>query len=336
MRYDPKGSLVQMERTFRFQRILMRCALCGVILTAVLLILYATAPQAHGGDTYAAGEVDSGGYTYSNGFWWMGGRAYERYKYKCCTSSTGWCWGYRLAPYAAGGAGVTVINNLVGIPVPVAYTLPQAQQGSTVYWYSSLTYTPPDQINYSRLYQQAGRLAEQAQALNSEATTGFMQMVQTGSAPQQEAAKTIAQGMAAAAALQAAKPGNPAPVQQQLTFSLRQDPNGGWNLEQGSQTKGGTLKIEGGTQPPQASPQLTQAQADEFKAGLTQGCATCHNGANPKTKLDLRDVGSISDDVAAKMVARITHADPAQKMPPPGSPQLTPRQLKVFFDALVD
>ncbi len=135
---------------------------------------------------------------------------YERYW-------TGYSWAYRkvCAPaqvYTPAAPVVavekehktTVVNNLIGIPVPVQYNQPIASQGTTVYGYSTVAEAYGN-VDLGLLYNQAARLTDQAQQLAGQAAADFQTLVQTEGQNRAEVAKIIAQGQAAREALSAAK-----------------------------------------------------------------------------------------------------------------------------------
>ena len=85
----------------------------------------------------------------------------------------------------------TVINNLIGIPVPVQYNQPIAQQGTTVYGYSTVAESYGN-VDLGLLYNQAARLTDQAQQLAGQAATDFQSLVQAEGQNRAEVAKIIA------------------------------------------------------------------------------------------------------------------------------------------------
>lgn len=92
---------------------------------------------------------------------------------------------------------VKVINNLIGVPVPVHYDHLIARQGKTVFGYSNVVGNYAD-VDLALLFDKAERLASQAQSLSSSATSEYAQLVQTysnsraNSADIQAAAQAIA------------------------------------------------------------------------------------------------------------------------------------------------
>lgn len=92
---------------------------------------------------------------------------------------------------------VKVINNLIGVPVPVQYNHLLAQQGKTIFGYSNVVGNYAD-VDLALLFDKAERLASQSQSLSQSATAGYSSLVQTyssnraNSADIQAAAQAIA------------------------------------------------------------------------------------------------------------------------------------------------
>lgn len=273
----------------------------------------------------------SDGFTFNNGFWWQSGRAFTRRAERFCTpTGCGYKWAYKPAVVQQ-AAGVTIVNNLIGIPVPVAYQQPIAQQGTTTYGYTTApAQVLADPLHYLKLYQQSASLAAGAQALASDATAGHISLVQEVGSQQARVAEIIAQGNAAAQALSAAKPaGGPAQLRTQtLAFSLKQGADGAWALESGS-----------GKPAAQAAPPAPgQVDSVGLGAALTAaGCVACHSGPEAKGKLNLASLADLTLPQATAIVERITTCDPAKRMPPPDSGKtLAPKALQAILNALLE
>lgn len=270
-------------------------------------------------ETIPNGMVD-GGYTFNNGHWWSGGRAFTRFAQKVCSPhgcSYRWCYKQVNVPVAPA---VTVVNNLIGVPVPIAYQQPIAAQGSSVYSVAPAQLVQP--VDYLKVLQQAERLAQQSQALTSDATSGFLSLAQETNAGQQRVAEIIASGQAAAAALTATKPQAIQQIRSQsLTFKLSQGMDGAWKVD------------------PHSAQAVTSAKDPvAFRSALTEGgCITCHSGQNAKGKLNLADLASLTTDQAASIVERATTADTSKRMPPADSGKvLSPAALRVILNTLVE
>ncbi len=273
-----------------------------------------------------------------------GGCSYERYW-------TGYGWQYRKvcatpvysAPYVAPVVQpyvapviqkeekTTVINNLVGIPVPVQYTQPIAGQGTTVYGYSSVAEAYGN-VDLGLLYNQAARLTDQAQQLAGQAATDFQTLVQAEGQNRAEVAKIIAQGQSAREALLAAK--GPAGVTQAqqfraFTFRVTQESGGSMKVEQ-VQAPGGTgpdFNLTGGGGPPQGLKGSTN-----ISEVLKNRCVSCHG--NTKTSGGLNFEGQITDAQQVSVLDRITTKDAAKVMPPPNKGSLSVAEFNAFFQAM--
>lgn len=92
---------------------------------------------------------------------------------------------------------IKVINNVVGVPVPVPYQHLVAKQGATVFGYSNVVGNYAD-VDLALLFDKAERLASQAQSLSQTATTEYSTLVSSyagnraNSADIQAAAQAIA------------------------------------------------------------------------------------------------------------------------------------------------
>lgn len=270
-----------------------------------------------------------------------GGCTYERYW-------TGYGWQYRKvcaptyaapvyqapvytppAPVVQKEEKTTVVNNLVGIPVPVQYTQPIAGQGTTVYGYSSVSEAYGN-VDLGLLYNQAARLTDQAQQLAGQAATDFQTLVQAEGQNRAEVAKIIAQGQAARDALLAAK--GPAGVTQAqqfraFTFRVTQDGTGAMKVEPVMQP-GGTgpdFNLTGG------GPQGLKTSAN-ISDVLKNRCVSCHG--NQKESGGLNFEGQITDAQQASVLERITTKDAAKVMPPPSKGSLTVAEFNAFFQAM--
>lgn len=266
-----------------------------------------------------------------------GGWYYERY-------NTGCGYGYRKVYYSPYVAPVvtptytppavvapevkkenttTVINNLVGIPVPVQYTQPIAQQGTTVYGYSTVA-EAYGQVDLGLLYNQAARLTDQAQQLAGQAATDFHALVQAEGIQRAEVAKIIAQGQAARDALLAAKGSPPALTQRSFTFRVVQDGRG-------------EMKVERIEAPSTGSPDfnLTAPKASTAPSNISDviknRCVSCHG--NDKAAGGLNFLQPITDAQQRACLDRITTDDVSKRMPKGGA-RLSVEEIGAFFSAM--
>lgn len=269
-----------------------------------------------------------------------GGCTYERYW-------TGYGWQYRkvctpaytapvytppaqpyVAPVVQKEEKTTVVNNLVGIPVPVQYTQPIAGQGTTVYGYSSVSEAYGN-VDLGLLYNQAARLTDQAQQLAGQAATDFQTLVQAEGQNRAEVAKIVAQGQAARDALLAAK--GPAGVTQAqqfraFTFRVTQDGSGSMKVEQvQAGGSGPDFNLTGG------GPQGLKTSAN-ISDVLKNRCVSCHG--NAKTSGGLNFEAQITDAQQASVLERITTKDAAKVMPPPSKGSLSVAEFNAFFHAM--
>lgn len=160
----------------------------------------------------------------------------------------------------------------------------------------------------SILYQQAAALAKGQQALSSEATQAFAELVSGDAAARARIAEIFANRDAAIAFLQALKTPHSRTIQ---------------------------LKVGQEAKPEQKFGSLDQAK---FTAMVENRCATCHTGDKVKGNFDLNALAGMDFSGKRKVWGRITHADPAKRMPLSptlgvGTP-LTEDELRAWFGYL--
>jgi len=216
----------------------------------------------------------------------------------------------------------TVVNNLIGIPVPVNYTEPITAQGSTVYGYSSVTQAQ-GALDMGLLYNQAARLTDQAQQLAGQAATDFAALVQAEGQNRAEVAKIIAQGQAARMALEATQGHPPQLIQRTFAFRVTQGADGQMKVEQ----------IQ--SQQPQDF-SLMSSSATNVSDLLKQRCVSCHGNAKASGNLNLEV--AISDAQQRAILERVTTEDHARRMPrnPDGTAgaKLSIDELRLLFNAM--
>lgn len=229
----------------------------------------------------------------------------------------------------------TVINNLIGIPVPVQYNQPIAQQGTTVYGYSSVAESYGN-IDLGLLYNQAARLTDQAQQLAGQAAADFQTLVQAEGANRAEVAKIIAQGQAAREALLAARGNSTQQItQRSFNFKVTQDSTGELKIEKMEQQNNNTnpnFNLESGPQKStQQSTQQSSSQAVKSISDiLTNKCVSCHG--NTQAAGGLNFLKPITDQQQASVLERIVTPDPEKRMPKDG--RLSTGEIKAFFEAM--
>jgi mono/diheme cytochrome c family protein len=220
---------------------------------------------------------------------------------------------FKLQAYAAAGAyGLNVAGQ-------ESYQ-PYAQQGSTVYGYSSVAESYGN-LDLAALYNQAGRLAEQSLNLSSNATGGFQSLVSAEGAQRAEVARIIAQGQSAREALLAAKADpQSANIKREFRFEATVGQDGRVNLQQ---------KDVG-------SHELGSWQA---LAGLIgESCLKCHNDEKRQGGLSLARPEALTVGERQAVLSRIVHTDPAKRMPlaadgSPGRP-LSVEDIQTWFQTL--
>ena len=227
-------------------------------------------------------------------------------------------------------AQTTVVNNLVGIPVPVTYSQPLQAQGTTIYGYSAYAQNY-NNVDLSLLYNQAARLTDQAQQLSAQANQSFASMVQYETEKQAEIAKIIAQGQAARQALEAAA-GQPLKVQNQsFSFKITQESNGDFKVEQ--------IKSDS---EPQANAldakvqdfELTDSQKElQVSNILKQSCVKCHSNSKSLGGLNLEQV--ITADQQLSIIDRIQTDDPSIRMPK-GGKKLSDEHIALIKQVLAE
>lgn len=182
--------------------------------------------------------AQASGYTYSNGYYWSGGTAYERqtawYWDGCCwryyytyskssyqtpaaaTTPKGWrqqlleiasdreenrayLEGLKALGLSAPAQAYTGSYSLYG--TTQTYTSPYAAQGQTVVGYDQLSTAYPD-IDLKLLYNQANQLAVGAQGLTDRATGDFQSLVSQESDRRAKVAEILARAQAATQLMQ--------------------------------------------------------------------------------------------------------------------------------------
>jgi len=213
----------------------------------------------------------------------------------------------------------TIVNNLIGIPVPVQYTQPVAQQGTTVYGYSSVAEAYGN-VDLGLLYNQAARLTDQAQQLAGQAAIDFQSLVQAEGHNRAEVAKIIAQGQAAREALQAAKAQPSVAQQRSFAFRVVQDAKGDMKVE----------KMESHS-PDFNLSSAKQGSSITISDVIKSRCISCHG--DQKAAGGLNFLHSITDAQQQRCLELITESDPQKRMPK-GGPKLSVAEMTAFFQSM--
>lgn len=214
---------------------------------------------------------------------------------------------------------VQVVNNLIGIPVPVAYNQSVAAQGSTIYGYSSVAEAHGN-VDLGLLYNQAARLTEQAQQLAGQANIDFSRMVEIEGNNRADVARIIAQGQAAREALSAVRVEPSAQTQSRsFSFKITSSDSGDFQVQ----------KIEDRTH-------KINMNSGNISDLLNDKCVACHNSDNAQGGLNLLE--KISVDQQDSILNRIVTDDLIKRMPRnadgSASPRLNVGELKTLFNAM--
>ncbi len=220
-----------------------------------------------------------------------------------------------------------VVNTVVGVPVPVLYNSPIAQQGSTIYGYAQNTAViAPNTVDMAVLYNQANRLAEQAQQLAAKANSDFQELVK----------------------LEAANQSMRLQAQNGVNITLRIE-NGQVSIQEPYKLISPSANTAPSDCPtgtcPQPAPQIQKQAMPEQPSAATSlsldsivgsKCYNCHNAKNSKGGLSF-DV-PISTDMQQSILERITTDDPSLSMPRKAdgsaAAKLDKAELEIFYQAM--
>jgi hypothetical protein len=172
--------------------------------------------------------------------------------------------------------------------------------GQTLYGYS---YQQVQQayggLNLNTMYQQAGRLTQGAQALAGQAHTETIGLADNIANNAARVSEVLAKGEAAERALRAAN----APASSTTVTTVS-------GASAGATTGTG---VSGGLPAGGSAP---AGDVRAFVANIvTPACGGCHSGADPKAKLDLTKWESMTPDVHALVLERLTSQDEKKRMP---------------------
>jgi hypothetical protein len=203
-----------------------------------------------------------------------------------------------------------------GYPAPTGYGVNRNPQlgtygsnGQTIYGY---TYSSVKDLygdnNLNERFQEANRLAMNAQTLGGQATQQFQQTVATEGNNRARVAEILARAQAASEALKAAQP---APQQTETSSAI---------------------KIEQQTEQGQGARSAGRGQtAEAFVKLATDRCLRCHGPDKQEGKFDVRGYQQMSLAEKAKRVwPRLTHPDENKRMPREGK-ALAPEELLTFY-----
>lgn len=198
--------------------------------------------------------------------------------------------------------------------------------GSTIYGYSYSTVKDLyGSTDLNTLFQQAQRLAQNAQTLGSQATQDFQTAVSQEGNNRSRVAEILAKGQAASQALQSAQ-GNGITTTSTTTQ---------FKIDNGKQIQSTTNQTVPRQQQTQAASATQQGQAritPEFAQLATIKCLKCHGADKNKIegKFDVRNYPDMSVSDKEKVWQRLMTKDEGQLMPK-GGPPLTAEEKRVFF-----
>jgi hypothetical protein len=213
---------------------------------------------------------------------------------------------------------ISVINNLIGIPVPVTYDSSISKQGSTIYGYSSVA-EAHGTVDLGLLYNQASRLAEQAQQLAGQAHVDFTRLVEIEGSNRAEVAKIIAQGQAAREVLSAINMNSSSNTQNKnFAFKITTTENS----TVGNKVDSEKFNISSG--------------GTDYETVVQSKCVVCHNSGNAQGALNLEE--RISREQRESILERVITDDPIKRMPRnadgSASPRLSVNELKALFNSM--
>jgi len=158
------------------------------------------------------------------------------------------------------------------------------------------------------LFQQAQRLAQNAQSLGGQATQEFQAAITQEGNNRSRVAEILAKAQAAAEALKAAEGTGSRTTTSTTTFGVGQEQR----------------------TPGQQQSQQGPAISPDFAALATAKCLKCHGPDKKEGKFDVREYTQLSTADKAKVWERIMSPDKTKRMPKDGDP-LTPEEKKIFF-----
>lgn len=234
--------------------------------------------------------------------------------------------GYGYAPtYATGAGGYG--GSLLGYGTSAAYGGAyggaygngyQTLTGNTAWGVSQTPFATAtlSTANLDSALNQAGRLVTQAQQLAGQGFNGYSTLVTNVGSAQLDALKTIAQGYAAASALQASRPSDTT-VPQTSTFSFGAQATGTPTATTAVVSQGTTVASPA-TATATATASATPGNAVETV--LLASCINCHGPTRLESNLDARNYQNWTAETWGKVVERITTTDPKRRMPAGGEP----------------
>lgn len=175
------------------------------------------------------------------------------------------------------------------------YSQTYGANATTKYTYNSLSQLYGDG-DLSQLYQAANQLAQNAQRLGGEATSGFTALAGQEGANRARVAEILAKGQMAQQVLQAL---DSAPPSVSKAFSFKFNERGVFEN-----------KASG-----QLDPKLSGELSDQFSAVASARCASCHSGATKKGGFDVYAYPTMSAEEKQKVWMRLASDNEGIVMP---------------------
>lgn len=350
----------------------MKTSKTGLLVLVALLGIFSAMPLFAG--NYANGFVNSAGYTWRDGYWWLNGQAFTVKTVPNCYTSGGrqYCntptTTYVAVPTAQAPAATTItqqdisngnwrtkalelakqqdaaanaqkaqeaeqaafaetmrmlkLNNqsvatdgyATGLYQPgyvaQGYSQYPATQGTTLYGYREVADVYGN-ADLGQMFNSVMRLREQANNGETKLTSEAHSLASEWGAAASRIKEIEAKGIAAAAALSATSPPQTLMVKPLCT----------------DKPAPATLGLSG-----------TNIAKLTLDAIVHTKCASCHSAEKKNGELDLTRLSELTGDQRKKMLARIIHPDPQQRMPlgkdhQPGA-ALSADEVAVFYSTL--
>lgn len=209
------------------------------------------------------------------------------------SSGASYGYGYGYASYGGAGANAT-----------------------TKYTYSNLSQLYGDG-DLSQLYQAANQLAQNAQRLGGEATSGFTALAGQEGANRARVAEILAKGQMAQQVLQALET---APTGVTKAFSFKFNERGVFEKTEAASG---------------VNPKLREELSEQFSAVASARCASCHSGATRKGGFDVYSYPSMSAEEKQRVWMRLATENEATVMPRTGDgrpgKRLTLEEFRAFL-----
>lgn len=198
--------------------------------------------------------------------------------------------------------------------------------GNTVYGYSvnSIASVYGD-ANLSALYQQANRLAENAQKLAGQAQSDFSGLVGQEGANRAKVAEILAKSQAVREFLKGVE-GNGGKVETRtFTFKVGPSANGGFDIQK--------LPVPGGAD--NAPPMPPAQDIRQLWGASASKCAQCHSPQSKDGGFDVTQYWNMPQEARARVVTRLLTNDENKRMPRTkdgkAGEKLSPDEIKLWL-----